>query len=637
MKALFCCIFFVFTCFSWGQHVLKGTVTDPAGVAIPGVKVYLENTTYGIITDYNGQYYLELKEEKEYQVHFKMLGMTDTLVTIFVGGKFTLQDIVLYEKATQLESVEVVTKKENIANSIIRNVQDNRKKMAYQFENSTCDTYFKTSLTRTKIPTKKDTSTIDTTRMSLIESLAFSTFIAPDVYHEKIVAHHDYSDKVESVSSSVVDYYMDDIITPVQQVLVDPYIFFEKTQDGDFNLYQSMINLPKISENPITSPIGAVAFTNYSFKLTNVFFENDQKIYEIQVTPLFKGAALLEGTLYILDEIWVVKSFTFAVNSAALTFFKDFTVIQDYEKIDGFWVPVRREYTYTIREEGYLITANTRVNHANYQFNESIEEGGFKNEISTYTDDAFSRDSSFWSQNRPIQLKTEELDFIAEQNRIDSIKQSEHYLDSVDAVFNQVTFLEVIVNGMGFRNRFKQQEIYISPLLNVDFFGVGGFRYELSGSYSKKFDNAHRIKISPNRTVNRYDIFNNKGITIHNFKANGVTAIEFKSNISGKTDGKLLSYYVVDNIPLELEFSIPANQKLDLDLVESSFDLLTNPQFSVAKRKSWMIPTPFVLNDAVMIRQKVKASAKPVTALIPNHRRNWLRDSTSATNDTLRP
>ena len=497
MKALFCCIFFVFTCFSWGQHVLKGTVTDPAGVAIPGVKVYLENTTYGIITDYNGQYYLELKEEKEYQVHFKMLGMTDTLVTIFVGGKFTLQDIVLYEKATQLESVEVVTKKENIANSIIRNVQDNRKKMAYQFENSTCDTYFKTSLTRTKIPTKKDTSTIDTTRMSLIESLAFSTFIAPDVYHEKIVAHHDYSDKVESVSSSVVDYYMDDIITPVQQVLVDPYIFFEKTQDGDFNLYQSMINLPKISENPITSPIGAVAFTNYSFKLTNVFFENDQKIYEIQVTPLFKGAALLEGTLYILDEIWVVKSFTFAVNSAALTFFKDFTVIQDYEKIDGFWVPVRREYTYTIREEGYLITANTRVNHANYQFNESIEEGGFKNEISTYTDDAFSRDSSFWSQNRPIQLKTEELDFIAEQNRIDSIKQSEHYLDSVDAVFNQVTFLEVIVNGMGFRNRFKQQEIYISPLLNVDFFGVGGFRYELSGSYSKKFDNAHRIKISP--------------------------------------------------------------------------------------------------------------------------------------------
>ncbi len=146
----------------------------------------------------------------------------------------------------------------------------------------------------------------------------------------------------------------------------------------------------------------------------------------------------------------------------------------------------------------------------------------------------------------------------------------------------------------------------------------------------------YRIKISPNRTVNRYDIFNNKGITIHNFKANGVQSIEFKSNISGRTDAKLLSYYVVDNIPLELEFSIPANQKLDLDLVESSFDLLTNPQFSVAKRKTWMIPTPFVLNDAVMIRQKLKASAKQAEPITQNYRRASVKDSVSVANDSLR-
>ncbi len=57
-----------------------------------------------------------------------------------------------------------------------------------------------------------------------------------------------------------------------------------------------------------------------------------------------------------------------------------------------------------------------------------------------------------------------------------------------------------------------------------------------------------------------------------------------------------------------MNFSIPADEKLDLNLVESSFDLMTNPLFSITPRKSWMIPTPFVLNDAVIIRQKVKAS-----------------------------
>jgi len=47
-----------------------------------------------------------------------------------------------------------------------------------------------------------------------------------------------------------------------------------------------------------------------------------------------------------------------------------------------------------------------------------------------------------------------------------------------------------------------------------------------------------------------------------------------------------------------------------MDLMESSFDLMTNPLFKISKRASWMMPTPFVLNDAVVIKQKIKASTK---------------------------
>ncbi|RKS01190.1 M28 family peptidase [Flavobacterium sp. 102] len=147
----------------------------------------------------------------------------------------------------------------------------------------------------------------------------------------------------------------------------------------------------------------------------------------------------------------------------------------------------------------------------------------------------------------------------------------------------------------------------------------------------------YRIKITPNRKVNRYDIFSNNNITINNFKANGVKSIDFSSNISSKSSGKLLSYYVVDNLPLELEFSIAANQKLDLNLVESSFDLMNNPLFTITKRKDWMMPTPFVLNDAIIIRQKVKAS----TVLEDNPKpypigRTTQRDSLTVAVDSLR-
>jgi len=74
-----------------------------------------------------------------------------------------------------------------------------------------------------------------------------------------------------------VDYYQDDNIIPVQQVFTDPYIFFEKLQDGDFNLYQNLIDLPKIAEHPITSPIGIQTFTNYKFRLSGVFNESGKK------------------------------------------------------------------------------------------------------------------------------------------------------------------------------------------------------------------------------------------------------------------------------------------------------------------------------------------------------------------------
>ncbi|WP_396141441.1 M28 family peptidase [Flavobacterium sp.] len=120
----------------------------------------------------------------------------------------------------------------------------------------------------------------------------------------------------------------------------------------------------------------------------------------------------------------------------------------------------------------------------------------------------------------------------------------------------------------------------------------------------------YKIKITPNRSVNRYDIFVNNNVQINNLKANGAQSIDFKSNIASKTAGKLLTYYVVDNLPLELEFSTLNTQNLDLNLVESSFDLLANSLLKMTQRKPGMIPTPFVLNDAIIIKQKIKPSPK---------------------------
>jgi len=114
-----------------------------------------------------------------------------------------------------------------------------------------------------------------------------------------------------------------------------------------------------------------------------------------------------------------------------------------------------------------------------------------------------------------------------------------------------------------------------------------------------------KIKITPNRKVNRYDIFANEKIDIYDLKANGAKPLGQKTNKLTPRRKKVLSYYVVDNIPLELEFAIQKNTPLEMSLWESSFDLLSNPMFNVQPRKDWMIAVPFVLNDAVIIQQEI--------------------------------
>lgn len=147
-----------------------------------------------------------------------------------------------------------------------------------------------------------------------------------------------------------------------------------------------------------------------------------------------------------------------------------------------------------------------------------------------------------------------------------------------------------------------------------------------------------KIQITPNRKVNRYDIFANENMTFFNFKANGVSSLGQKGTELERNGNKLLSYYVVHNEPLVLQFTINKATVFDMNVMESSFDLMTNPLFAMNQRENWMMPTPFVLNDAVVIRQKIKPTPKVVAPFVnPSLVQPILRDSLAVVKDSLEP
>lgn len=114
--------------------------------------------------------------------------------------------------------------------------------------------------------------------------------------------------------------------------------------------------------------------------------------------------------------------------------------------------------------------------------------------------------------------------------------------------------------------------------------------------------------IKSNRKVDRIDFFAQEQYVFKDFNINGVDAYkktEESFAFENRKHNRLFTYYVVDEEPLEMQFKIPVGQVTRLDFYESSNDLLTNKLFTVPERSEDLMPKPFILNDAIIIKKTI--------------------------------
>ncbi|WP_046743210.1 M28 family peptidase [Kordia zhangzhouensis] len=109
------------------------------------------------------------------------------------------------------------------------------------------------------------------------------------------------------------------------------------------------------------------------------------------------------------------------------------------------------------------------------------------------------------------------------------------------------------------------------------------------------------IKVCPQRTVNRMEVFG-AGKDFESMTVNG----EAFTKVPTKRSNRLISYYVSDNEALEVSFTLKPSTKTQLIIYEASYDLLNNPLFSIPPRDKNMMPRPFVLNDAVIVKKTIE-------------------------------
>ncbi|WP_299884012.1 M28 family peptidase [uncultured Lacinutrix sp.] len=116
------------------------------------------------------------------------------------------------------------------------------------------------------------------------------------------------------------------------------------------------------------------------------------------------------------------------------------------------------------------------------------------------------------------------------------------------------------------------------------------------------------ICVMPQRKVERMEVFADSSNLFKSFKVNGIEAYRQKEDslvFTNRWKNRLFSYFVSDDEPLEMQISVPKNQKTSIELFEASFDLLDNDLFSIPPRDINMIPKPFILNDAILIKKTI--------------------------------
>lgn len=475
---------------------MRGTVSDKSSRPIPGVTVYVQNTTYGVVTNMKGEYFLEL-EDGEYTLVYQGLGYKTIVLQLQISGSDEVKHVVLEESVTELNTVTVTADGEDPAYPIIRKAVDVKRKYYRQYETSKCTTYIKASMDREREITTIDSvdfqvvTETDRKSLELTESLSEVYFKAANTYKEVKFAYQDHTKKQRLDFGNSAEINL--TFSPLQEDYAPPVyggnhqLFYDDVTDADFNFYQNLMSLPKLYEKPFISPLAASTFLTYNFKLLTSFKEDGFLVHKIEVTPKRKYGPYFSGIIYIVDELWSIKAVEFDVDKNTLGAFLSFRMFINFKQIEGgYWVTEREEFFYNFNDDGDYIIGHTVAMHSDHEINPELDRKTFSNALSITTEDAEDRGLDFWKDTRPITLKPDEVDFLQTQDSIRAHYASPAYMLEADSSYNETKIWDFLFTGVGYRNSLKGYQFYFDPLIMQPRpFAVGGYRHALSGSYSK--------------------------------------------------------------------------------------------------------------------------------------------------------
>ncbi len=468
-------------------YSLKGYVYSENNEPMVGANIRVVNLEIGTTVNAEGKYELRLLEGLN-RISISYIGY-QTQVFEVVSDKNLVRNIYLVIDQKQLDEVVIRNKKRDFSYEVIKNVIANKQNILNQYKNYKAEVYIKAVEDIEKKALK--TKAIDDPEKNNLP--ASEAKAKPDTL-PKLNLFEAQLTRFENA-----DGRQKEEKTAVKKIGDQSTLFYKSITDGEFNLYRNHQKIIKIGENEITSPFSDLAFLSYKFELLKYTYEGAEKIYLIKVIPRELGNALYEGEIEVVDEKWVIRKANLHITKRGLMRYDSFGFEQIFTQIKNKWLATQTTYNWKIKSEKK--TGKTIVIQKSFVFDSSYAKRFFGPEVGLTTEEAYKKDSTFWESIRPKPLEKAEIQAIKEKERLDILHNSKAYLDSIDKVFNKLTFPKLVYIGIGHINRTKKVEWLFDPILGlVDPVAIGGWRIRYGFNYTKRFENRKEISVGTNAT-----------------------------------------------------------------------------------------------------------------------------------------
>ncbi len=388
MKLLsFIILFLIFGNTFAQSYKLSGKISDTkTNKGLEYVNIKVADTTYGTISDKDGNYFIALSPGK-YKIIYSYIGYKTETEDIEIYNDDIKKDIYMNPSGVFTEQIEVLG--EDPAYEIIRQVIKTKKQFQQNLKQYEYDAYTKMVIRSNQSVADKNSEVKDTTTdkkrlgiFGILESETKGYFRAPDEYKEIVKS------KRETAN--------------ITRGFAIPFIanFYDEKLDFD--------------EFKVPGPVADNAFDNYEYKLLGTTTLDTTTVYKIQMTNNSNIFPQLKGTLFVLDGEFSLVKVDLTNNDAArlraidnIRFYQKFTNYKDRQN-HSFWLPTDNQIEFEGSFLGFLkFSGSVNSIVSNYTLNEKIPTGIFNETVVQVLPNA-KKDSAYFSKKQLIASTNEE-------------------------------------------------------------------------------------------------------------------------------------------------------------------------------------------------------------------------------------